>query len=271
MDHSNIPLYTVQKNHPFTKINSLTIPEFIGSATMTNKFVAADNPEAFKLNLKKQPDNWRYRTVEVVYNINSSGYRTYEWDKINWKEAIVIFGCSCTFGVGQAENETVSHYLELFTKRQVVNLGVPAGSNHLILQNTLSLIENFGYPYAVGILWAPSDRFRFFGKEDCYEVGSWDAPDLPHKRKTNENVELYTLWTQRYLSMSNEVAELYYLNKTIKLLYKDKTRFANLSYFEGVANITQSKYIKVDKDARDLMHPGHKNSFEAAKYLNKYF
>lgn len=268
IDDIILPSY-INPDHPFSVCPSLTIPGADGLPT--NKFCSTDDQVKFLKNLKTQPENWRYRTKDVTYKVNSSGYRAKEWNTIDWKNAVVLLGCSCTFGVGQAEDETVHHFLEKILRRPIVNLGFPSGSNHLIIQNCLALIENFGYPYAVGVLWTPTDRFRFFGKDVSIDLGAWNSPLLGN-RLVEDGANLADLWAQRYMSPTNEAMELFYLAKTFKLLFKDRCKTGAISYFHNAAQISNSaKSVKIDNDARDLLHPGPKNSLESAKYFGSIF
>lgn len=266
------PGYIKNPYHPFTYCHSLTYsanPQDPKSV-MTDKFSGSDSPDRFEENLKLMPDSWSYKTKEIVYKVNSSGYRTHEWKDINWKEAIVILGCSNVFGIGVAEDEMVSTHLERLTGRQVVNLGFPAGSNQLIVNNAATLIEEFGMPYAVVINWSSLSRFRFFTERGYLEVGQWNAPgDLVGTREIEVgDVNVSKLWEQLHLDRHNEMAINYYLGKYANVMFKDRTKFITTSYFPESAHFTRAdSSIKIIPTARDRLHPGPENNIEFAEYI----
>ena len=61
-------------------------------------FLSLQEKELYKKDLITAPADWHYRTKEVRYDINSSDYRAPEWNSIDWKNSICVFGCSHVFG-----------------------------------------------------------------------------------------------------------------------------------------------------------------------------
>jgi len=264
------PGYVLNDDHPFTYCYALSILD--DNHEVDNRYCAGDSPCKLADNIKKQPKDWKYATKEVYYRSNSSGYRTYEWNDIDWKEAIVIFGCSCTYGVGQAQDETIDYYLERLTKRQVINLGVPGGSNSLMLQNASTMVKRFGMPYGVVMNWTTADRTRYFHKRGFHDVGPWDmnhkgfVPD-PHEKK-EQPVRIQDYYTMMYLNPFNESMQLYYNALAADAIFEGNTRYIKISYFDTSAHITRSeKFFKIDNGARDLIHPGSENSKTVARYI----
>ena len=80
--------------------------------TITN-FIGNDCEERLIENLKKLPNTWRYATEDITYTMNSHGYRTKQFDNIDWNNSVVILGCSCVFGTGINESDTISYTLIL--------------------------------------------------------------------------------------------------------------------------------------------------------------
>jgi hypothetical protein len=52
--------------------------------TGNHEWFDQDTKELYKTNLKEQPDDWYYRVNKVEYNLNSAGYRTKDFNQINW-------------------------------------------------------------------------------------------------------------------------------------------------------------------------------------------
>lgn len=263
------PGYIVNENHPFTTILVSAVDE---KGNLTAKFSSSDNYETYRENLKKQPLDWKYRKKKIYYNVNSSGYRTYEWDKIDWKNAIVILGCSCTYGVGLGEDENISYHLERLTGRQVVNLGYPAGSNKLILDNSASLLRHFEMPYAVIINWTTTDRTRFYHEYGFENVGPWDANvkrNIVPKEESEFKVDMKKYWTDHFYNPTNELALNYYWSTYADAMFLNRTNYMKISVFPTTAHYTRSeKFFTFTNTARDLMHPGEETAIEIAEYIH---
>jgi len=254
------PGYIDNNTHPFTYCDALYDK---GDADKT-KWCLGESPSQFESNKEKMPPDWKYRTKEVEYKVNTSGYRTKEWSDIDWKNSVVIFGDSCTFGSGIAEDETISSVLESNLSRPVINMGVPGGSNQLILNNCATLIEKFGIPYGVVINWTTTDRFRYYFKNGYHDVGPWDDID----KERIDGVDVTDLWTKTYMDQYNELCSAYFISKIAKSMWEGRTKYITISYFDYVAHYTRAnKFFKIINTARDLLHPGYENSLEIAEYL----
>ena len=137
-----------------------TDPGFMSSEFMedlpgagTYPFISCDSKREFIDSLAEKPQDWYYRHNPVEYTINSNKFRTKEFKDIDWKNSIVILGCSHAFGVGVTDEHTISSYLQEITGKYVVNLGHPGLSNGVIAYNSYYLKENYPEPLAVVNLW----------------------------------------------------------------------------------------------------------------------
>ena len=148
-------------------------------------WMQGDNAEGFKRNKKIQKSDWKYLTKKVTYTVNSHGYRAPEWEQIDWKNSVVLFGDSCTYGIGVSDDETIGYQLEKLLGRPVINLGVGGGSNSLMIQQATHLLKYFTAPYAVANIWSTTNRFRFFTEFHPYDAGSWDKNDGKGSKNTN--------------------------------------------------------------------------------------
>lgn len=227
-----------------------------------------DTQAAFEKNKLTMPPSWRYHTKKVEYRYNSAGYRTHDWSQIDWKNAIVLFGDSCTFGEGLASDETIDAQLSRITGRQVVNLGIPAGSNSQMFNLSLDVLERFGTPYAVVMNWSTADRFRYFYKNGYYECGPWDSYKSLAGRTTLDGVNIPQLWTLTSKNEYHIMCNNYYVGKAAQALWKNQTKYISISYFNDSAHYMRvEKKFTIDNDARDLVHPGLGNSRSVAIYI----
>lgn len=253
------PDYIGNAEHPFTFARSL---HFDTNFESTSEWCAGESPEQFKENKKKMPTDWKYASKKVLYKVNSSGYRTKEWKQLDWKNSVVILGDSCTFGVGVDEEETISSLLEQKIGRPVINLGTPGCSNQQILNNCSTILNNFEVPYAVVINWSTADRFRYFFKTGYHDVGPWDTNNMI------DGVDISELWKLTYVDRYNELCLAYNISRTAQALWKDRTKYVTISYFDYVAHYTRAdRFFEIKNTARDLMHPGYENSLEVSEYL----
>ena len=141
----------------------------------TLNYNCTDSKELFEQNLKTQPQDWYYRTHPVKYTLNSLGYRTKEFDDIDWKESIVIFGCSYIFGTGVTDEHTIPHFLEQLSGRPVINMGIPGSSIQTALHNSIILSDSeYPTPKVVVIFLPNLYRFQIYEKHKVQNCGLWD-------------------------------------------------------------------------------------------------
>ena len=219
---------------------------------LTLDFYQRDSSDLFKKNLSTQPIDWHYRLKAIKYKFNSLKYRTIEFDQVDWKNSVVMFGCSNVFGQGLAEDETIPAQLSMILGRPVINMGVVASSNMFSFQNSLILHDNFPTPWGISHVWTSSDRVNYFTKnkpDSVVHCGTW-APTNSFYRAWNEpesNAEIHTE----------------FIFKASRAVWKNKTRYSTSSYwdYDGVAKLNYLDY------ARDMMHPGYLSSIESAKII----
>jgi hypothetical protein len=260
----DFPGYIAAKKwYPFGFCNALT-HEIDG--VFSNEWCATDAPESFRQNLHKQPAGWHYRNKSIEYLVNNSGFRTREWNRIDWQNSIVLFGCSNTFGVGLAEDETISSAIEQATGKYCVNLGIPAASNQLILNLCSALSERFGTPYGIVINWSSPNRFRHYNEHGYSDLGPWDAP--PNPTTTIEGQNVSKLWADVFFNSTNELAMNYYTAQAARAMWAHRTNYITLSYFRETARQTRSdQWFEIDNQARDCIHPGRANSQAIANFV----
>lgn len=233
-------------------------------------FYPADHKDAYERNLKTQPEDWHYRTKKITYKLNSLGYRAPEFNTVKWNESVALFGCSCTFGIGVDEDETVSHYLSKELERPVINMGWPGGSNMNMLMNSLTLSQLNQRPYAIVFLWSTTDRLPLFTDRQVYNVGPWDS------NENQKNVEYRDSYNDIYSSLfenynffiENETMNSYFISQFTKEVWKEKTKYITGTFFNNTALCMDTENtFKIDNKARDLIHPGLESNKIAASRL----
>ena len=233
-------------------------------------FYPADHKDTFERNLKTQPEDWHYRTKKITYKLNSFGYRAPEFDTIKWSESIVLFGCSCTFGIGVDEDETISHYLNQELGRPVINMGWPGGSNMNMLMNSLVLSQLNQIPYAIVFLWSTTDRIPLFTDRQVYNVGPWDSNENQKNVEYRDSYnDIYNKLFENYnFFIQNETMNSYFISQFAKEIWKEKTKYITGTFFNNTALCMDTKNtFKIDNKARDLIHPGLESNKIAASGL----
>jgi hypothetical protein len=264
------PGYLVHPEFPLIPLNIDTVNCTEGTRhpdgqAMEILWCMGDSKEQFITNSKKLGSEWHYYDKTVTYKLNRNGYRSTEWSNIDWKNSIVILGCSMIFGVGVAEDETINYYLQEMIGRPVVNIGYPAGSNEIIFNNSVAIFENFGIPASVITAWSTTDRFKYYTPSHSHDVGLWTT-----KSTMGDVVDLYELYTSLNANQTNQHIKSYYLEKANRAIWKDRSEYYTFSFFESTAHYMRlDTHFKIVPDARDLIHPGRNKNLEIAKHLYK--
>lgn len=214
----------------------------------------SDSKKNFDKNLNIQGKKWEYFNKSVTYTQNKNGYRTYDFDAIDWKNSIVIFGCSNVFGVGLDDSDTISYQLSKKINLPVINMGAPGTSIMFSFHNNLILKNHYPTPRAVVNLWTNYDRCVYYKRFNTLELGSW-TPNDPY----------YKEWT---LSESNSIVQGYFCLIAARNLWNN-TKYYEASMFEETAKKFDIDYIHRLDYARDLIHCGSKTSIYAAEKIAK--
>lgn len=104
-----------------------------------------------------------YDLDDIVYNINSFGYRSEEFSKEDAANNFLYVGCSVTFGVGLPDNLIWPYFLnKKLNGEKVFNLGINGISTNMITYNIHKYIQQFGKPKAVFALYPNFSRTESF-------------------------------------------------------------------------------------------------------------
>ena len=208
-----------------------------------------DTEQHYKTNCRKLGTKWEYHNKKVSYVFNEWGFRTKTFDSIDWKNSVVVFGCSNVFGHGLAEEDTVAAQLEKKLNIPVINLGINGSAVDLNAINSLILHENYPKPKAVVHLWTQLNRYTDFN--------SFETNTAVHY---NPNTKIYDVkfnWAER--------SKFYILAD--RVLWKNQLPYYEASWFEYSAEICNIEFLKTFDQARDLLHPGSISACAAAEKI----
>jgi len=217
----------------------------VDTSSINKNFAVSDTEELFNHNLKIMPQDWFYRTNPVNYTVNSQGYRTEEFEKIDWAQSVVIFGCSTVFGTGVSDDHTIDYFLSKILGIPVINLGVASTSIAYSLHNSLILSEYYPTPKAVVNLWTEYSRTAYYLDNRVDNKGVWTEDHF----------------TQEWLHYdSNSATHAIFAQMTSHLLWKNKSAYYEASFFPGTAILFHCDHLPVFDQARDLIHYGRKTN-----------
>lgn len=218
-----------------------------------NKFWGMDSKRNFEKNLKKFPKDWYYRNNDVTYTVNSLGYRAPEFDQVDWRNSIVMFGCSCVFGDGVDDEDTIPSQLSRIVGKPVINMGVGGTGMSFSYHNSLILKEFYPAPLAVVYFWPSFGRTSLYNNDgSIMNLGPWvEGRDLDFVKDWVEN--------------GNGKTQSYFLRLSAKNIWEHHSIFYDLSWCDLTADIlgcdktpersrTPSKEIEFL--GRDLQHQG---------------
>lgn len=241
------------------------------------RFCVGDSQEMYEKNLKKQPKDWEYREKDILYNLNYNGYRVpVSWDKVDWENTVLVFGCSCVFGVGLQEHDTLPNQLALEYGGSFLNMGYPGGSNLHTLYNIMMLTKHFPKPRGIIVSLTTSDRTISWERERLYSIGPWDVNKYPLEETIINDENKTQMYLSRYLSPFNEIGENYLVGMMIRRFLEEALiPHYIFSWFQGSAHSGRCDYIDLMspqcQKARDIMHPGASVMTETAKHIKKKF
>lgn len=207
-----------------------------------------DTSENFRINCKKLGKDWIYNSKSISYVYNELGFRNKPFNEVDWKNSIIILGCSNVKGTGHAIEDTIGHRLEKILNIPVVNLGVSGSAVDTACWNSLILHDHYPWPRAIVQLWTGLDRYTNFDGE-------------LYKNFMPTNIKYCTahIWKDR---------SKFYV-KADRALWKNKT-----VYYEGSQFLHTAKELDIDfydqtDNARDQNHPGIKSHTMAAEGIAK--
>lgn len=204
----------------------------------------------FDRNCKKLGKDWYYYNKgDFSYVNNKYGFRTVEFDKLDWSNCIVLSGCSIVEGIGNPIENTIGYYLEELLDIPVINLGVSGSGVDLSVTNSLLLYEYGIRPKAMVNLWTSLDRYTNF--EETYNVKHWQV--------RNDDYYIDHEWNIR--SKNYIIAD--------RALWKPHTLYYEASFFKFTAHMMNIDFIEYEDAARDLDHPGYITNKRAAEKIAK--
>ena len=248
-------------------------PGFISSNALdkikqpgTHSFLHGDAESEFRKNLKVKPKDWYYRTNKVEYTLNSNKFRTKEFKDIDWKNSIVLVGCSLTFGLGVTDEDTIAAHLQKNTGKNVVNLGQTGISNSVIAYNSYYLKENYPTPLAVVNIWTTMMRWWYINHKNLvsqtryYNCNADDVTEDKILTEVTNNI--------LYMKMSNALWKDHpnYLQFSLHDYHKSG-RYISIAA-KVFPEVIQLKNSWVDcMDARDGDHWGRETTKKVAKLI----
>jgi len=204
-------------------------------------FWGTDTETSYQENLKNQPLDWYYRDSVISYQTNPRGYRTSEFDSIDWANSVVIFGCSNVFGVGLHNEDTLSSQLNTLINKPVINMGAGASSMEFSLFNSIILNKHYPIPRAVIQIWTHHNRTSYYLPYYVEHLRVWN---------NDRYIKAY-LDKPSHCETHGFMAQL-----TSRSIWEDKTKYYESSFFLDTAKLLKIPHFEFVDHSRDQLHPG---------------
>lgn len=231
------------------------------------KWFSNDTHSAFVKNSKILLNNgvdWEYYNKDITYRFNKQGYRTDEWDVIDWPNSVVVLGCSYTFGEGLSEEDNICGQLSDLLNRPVINLGAPGTGIQFSAYNSLLLNKNFPTPYAVIQNWSGTTRFELYKSDRVLLCNSMSYGKQREFGKLCDNYYKSTIALTENLN-----SVIWFAVEMSRAIWTNKTRYYEITQFGDTASLLGLyDYCPIDY-ARDLNHPGIKSASIIAEQIAK--
>lgn len=208
--------------------------------------------------------------TEILYNLNSLGFRTDEFKKIT-NDTILYSGCSVTFG-GELPEDHIWPYIlneNINNKYPSYNLAYNAASIHAIIKNIFSFINNYGKPKFIMLCLPQYTRDIYYDNTlngfinaIKYKKINYNLPDSLKNFSINRSDEDLLLHSITLIS----ILEQYCNDTDIKLIwstwFKDDEKiykecgFNNFIEIDSIIKTNNGKKYKYFDIARDGDHFG---------------
>ena len=227
-----------------------------------------------------------FKEEDVIYNVNELGYRTNN-PISGMKNAVGVFGCSFTFGVGVPDENLCTTILERYMGQPVYNFGIPGGGIQKLTKSFTSINSLYKLKTAVFII--PSFyRYEFISSPNKNLIDQTDF--IPNYKPTDkrgiENFDsIYSAFDNvtflnelsKHLNLIKMSAKLNgtdvyfttWCRDTINLIDKYKVeKFQTQVFF--TESFEQIMGKKVTDFARDGLHPGVRTHMEVANSMYSF-
>jgi hypothetical protein len=252
----------------------------IQQSSLSNKsldFYSTDSEDNFINNKKIKGDDWYYNNTNIKYNFNEWGYRTKNFKDVD-EDYILVFGCSCTEGIGLESDKLWSNKLGKELNLDVFNLGKGgSGIDYQFFNTQLFynfILKNKKRPKLVVYQWPMSHRtMGFFSqpdyKDDAIEI-EFFMPMYNNQFNNDAKDKFYEWYLEGFINnkgdylKQNNLYPLFCNNiwkglniPVLNWTYEDDYQFDNLNFLNNEINITIINDNTTNFLGRDLMHNGN--------------
>ncbi len=268
----------------------------LDSRSLTLPWSSADSLENWNKNSEKQE-----YSADFSYHHNAHGYRCDEFEDIMNRptKKLLVLGCSNTYGVGVPEEHTWPQMLKRQfehhknEKIDVINLGVPGGSNQLI-DVYLNWCHRFKPDY-IAVLFTLKDRKLAIDENGIMtNLGHWNTSDsvwsnqMPNAQGYNNRQAMSKFIEAHYLYVEQQLEfEMNVVVNKLKMIggigniptahmFMSELRLRSKTLFELTENVMPEDWEIVDnpiktQSGRDQSHPGSIFYLTVAKEFFKKF
>jgi hypothetical protein len=157
-------------------------------------------------NLAANPEADIWQNVDIGYQYNAQGFRTYDLNSLLGQPVDVALGCSFTEGIGLPAHQSWPSLIEQQRGLTMLNLGLGSGTTDTVARILCNIAGLYDIQ-AVFILWPYWERFEVYTTDSVKTI-------MPY------NAQTHHIWNmdadvseQRYQRNKNTVAMLSTIHK----------------------------------------------------------
>ena len=129
--------------------------------------------------------NW-IDSDNISYNVNTNGYRTLEFDKIDYSvPRVLVLGDSHSFGISNEQEHIWPEQLAKRLNKQLINLGARGVSADYLARIAESAITEFK-PDIIFILWPDWTRFEYEVNGEYFQSLGTDSDRIRWMEKATD-------------------------------------------------------------------------------------
>ena len=199
------------------------------------------------------------RVIDKVgwsYTCNELGYRGKTW-RSDWRNTILVLGCSQTFGLGLNDQDTWPYKLEQLQNKQVINMGINGNSPTHIFKQMVDIRKRIR-PMAVVVCWP--DTMRYYE----WHTGENHSPAWDRTKAKDSGLEEYMVRETEYIETQN-----LYLIDAARYMWVNICPYVELTWSKTLNYATDIEHIHQIDVSEDTEHWGSKTCDKAAEYVNE--
>lgn len=235
--------------------------DFIGveTAGQVLPFSGGDNIEMFEENLKSQPKDWVYHTLDISYSYNNNGHRCKNIEDIDLDNYLLFTGCSHTEGTGLRLEDTFPYKVAKALNCDYYNLAMGGTGIDILEYNLITWLSKIKKkPKHLIVQWPDHSRFSalFPNYKNLLQSGRW--------RNSGDTLRFIACAEESGFFQARKMISYNMIKNMVDMPILD-VQFASLEIWSN-----KCVWLKKIDLARDLCHSGIKSHEDITEKILKH-